>query len=255
MIGSLFRSLGYEVRRKGQGFHADAYADQQSLLSRDEVEVILDLGANVGQTAQHYRQLFPNAMIHSFEPCESTFRTLSENCRGDGRIEPHQLAVADVSGSRTFYLNADSVTNSLLPNSSTATRVLLDSLIKPAGSVEVPTTTLDDFCSGHAIDRVNILKMDIQGGELMALQGASRMLEAKAIDLIYSEVLFAELYESQTDFHDLCRFLSSYDYTLYGLYNLNAGRDNILAWGDAIFIAPRIRHSLDRRGGAGCTPR
>ena len=59
MIGNLFRSLGYEVRRKGQGFHADAYADQRSLLSGDQVRVILDVGANVGQTAQHYRAVFP----------------------------------------------------------------------------------------------------------------------------------------------------------------------------------------------------
>ena len=161
----------------------------------------------------------------------------------------HQLAVADFSGSRTFYFNADSVTNSLLPNSATATRVVPDSLIKPAGSVDVPTTTLDDFCSGHAIDRVNVLKMDIQGGELMALQGASRLLEAKAIDLIFSEVVFVEQYAGQADFHELCRFLSDCDYTLYGLYNLNPGRDSILAWGDAIFIAPRIRHSLDQERG------
>ena len=114
--------------------------------------------------------------------------------------------------------------------------------------MDVPTTTLDDFCSRHAIDRVNVLKMDIQGGELMALQGASGMLESKAVDLIYTEVLFVELYEGQADFHDLCRFLCDCDYTLYGLYDLNSGRDSILAWGDAIFIAPRVRQSLDRTG-------
>ncbi len=58
-IGNLFRSLGYEIRRKGVGFHADPYADQRSLLPGDEVRVILDVGANVGQTALHYRALFP----------------------------------------------------------------------------------------------------------------------------------------------------------------------------------------------------
>ncbi len=194
-------------------------------------------------------------MIHSFEPFESTFRTLAENCRGDDRIEPHRLAVADASGSRTFYSNAESVTNSLLPNSEAASRALHETLIEPAGSVEVSATTLDDFCAGRSIDRVNILKMDIQGGELMALKGASRMLEAKAIDLIYSEVLFAELYAGQADFHDICRFLGGRDFTLYGLYNLHPGRDSVLAWGDAIFIAPRIRQALDRRGSNGHTPR
>ena len=81
------------------------------------------------------------------------------------------------------------------------------------------------------------------------------MLEAKAIDLIYTEVVFVEQYEGQADFHDLCRFLRDRDYTLYGLYNLNPGRDSILAWGDAILIAPRLRHPLDRRGGAGNRPR
>jgi FkbM family methyltransferase len=255
MIGNLFLSLGYEVRRKGQGFHTDAYADQRSLLSGDQVRAILDVGANVGQTAQRYRQIFPAATIHSFEPFGDTFRKLKEKCRGDGRIVTHQLAVADFSGSRTFYFNADSVTNSLLPNSATATRVVPDSLIKPAGSVDVPTTTLDDFCSERAIDHVSVLKMDIQGGELMALQGASRLLDAKAIDLIFSEVVFVEQYAGQADFHELCRFLSDCDYTLYGLYNLNPGRDSILAWADAIFIAPRIRHSLDRSVGAGSISR
>ncbi len=63
-------------------------------------------------------------------------------------------------------------------------------------------------------------------------------VETKAIDLIYSEVLFAELYESQAGFHDLCRFLSDRDYTLYGLYNLTSGRDSILAWGDADLHRP-----------------
>jgi hypothetical protein len=35
-------------------------------------------------------------------------------------------------------------------------------------------------------------------------------------------------------------------YTLYGLYDLTAGQDSILAWGDAIFVGPRIRQSLGR---------
>ena len=246
VIGDLFRCLGYEIRRKGQGFQADAFADQQSLLSSDDVRIILDVGANVGQTAQRYRALFPKAIIHSFEPFESTFQALSENCQRDGRIKPHQLAVADISGSRSLYLNAHCATNSLLPNSTLATKVLPESLIKPNGSIDVSTITIDEFCIEHAIDRVDILKMDIQGGELMALQGASRLLETKAINLIYCEVVFVEQYLNQADFHQLCRFLSDREFILYGLYNLNSGRDSILAWGDAIFIAPRIRQLLDR---------
>jgi FkbM family methyltransferase len=250
VIGRLFLAFGYQVRRRGQGFHDDAFADQQWLLSGEDVGVILDLGANVGQTALRYRSTFPNAVIHCFEPFESTFESLLRNCRGDERIKLHRLAVADASGVRTFHHNANDATNSLLPNSAAANHVLPDSLIRPIGTVDVSTTTLDEFCELTNTSHVNILKIDIQGGELMALRGAARLLETESVDLIYSEVLFVELYNGQADFHEICRFLRQFDYTLYGMYELTAGRDSILAWCDAIFIAPRIQQSLKPKADA-----
>ena len=48
--------------------------------------------------------------------------------------------------------------------------------------------------------------MDIQGGELMALHGASQLLKTRSIDLIYCEVVFVEQYVNQADFHQICRF-------------------------------------------------
>jgi hypothetical protein len=88
--------------------------------------------------------------------------------------------------------------------------------------------------------------MDIQGGELMALKGATKLLSTQAIDLIYSEVLFADLYENQGYFHDISQYLREYGYFLYGLYNMNYGKskNGVLAWADAIFICPRIEESL-----------
>lgn len=246
-VGDCLRRLGFEVRRTGQGFHADAFEDQKALLAgRREVRTILDVGANTGQTARHYRSLFPEATIHSFEPFEPSFRALSESLRDDPQIRPERLAVADAEGTRTFFSNRESVTNSLLPAADGVAETLSTSMIETVATVEVPTTTLDAFCASRGLESVQILKMDIQGGELMALRGASRLLESRAIDLIYAEVLFADLYEGQADFCEVRKHLADRGYDLYMIYNLSAGRNSLLAWADAIFLSPAIRQELAR---------
>jgi len=122
-----------------------------------------------------------------------------------------------------------------------------DDLLGQKGSTEVRAITLDDFCAREQIDAVPVLKLDIQGGELMALRGAESLLNRRAVDLIFTEVNFVPLYEGQAFFDDVYQFLKARDYSLYGLYGLAHGTNGMLAWGDAIFIGPDLRRSLDRR--------
>jgi hypothetical protein len=70
------------------------------------------------------------------------------------------------------------------------------------------------------------------------------LLKQQSIDLVYTEVLFAKLYEGQASFYSLCEFLENYGYTLYGLYSLHYSKKGVLVWGDAIFISPNIEESL-----------
>ena len=246
-VGDVLRRFGYEVQRLGQGFHADPYEDQRAILSgRREVRHVLDGGANVGQTAGRYRALFPGATIHSFEPFPESYEALVRAYAGDDKVRAHRLALADSAGFRTFHTNSDSVTNSLLPADPGAEKILGTGMIAPRGSVEVEATTLDAFCAEHGIDALPILKMDVQGGEGLVLSGSGRMLSAGAIDVIYTEVNFAPMYEGQSDFHALCAALARYRYELYWLYDLNRGRDGLIAWGDAIFVGPALRAEMRR---------
>jgi FkbM family methyltransferase len=240
VIRSLINRLGYDVSNIRRGFH-DPYLDQKSLLQGREVRMVFDVGANVGQTARVYRDLFPGALIHSFEPYEESYRALAEACRGCARLRPHQLAIADVTGSRPFFSDTrDS---------------RWDTLVGEAGGVtgftrptEVRTTTLDDFCAAEGVREIQVLKMDIQGAELMALRGAVGLLGAQAIDLIYTEVLFTDsLGDQVARFDDLWRFLKGYGFRLYGLYNLAKEAGGWMAFGDAVFIGPRLKGSFGRR--------
>jgi FkbM family methyltransferase len=243
-VGRMARKLGYEVRRAGTGFHADPYEDQRILMRGRSVKVVLDVGANIGQTAGIYLDGFPEAAVHSFEPFEGAYSQLTARWSAHPRFRAHRLAVSDAPGTRRFFVTRESAASSLLPVSRRANEVVPDAIVGSAGEVEVTTTTLDDFCAQNGIDTLPILKMDIQGGELLALRGAERMLSRHAIDLVYTEVLFAEHYEGQGDFAELSLHLRDRGYSLYGLYDLKRGRNGLLGWGDAIFVSPKLRAAL-----------
>lgn len=107
----------------------------------------------------------------------------------------------------------------------------------------VRTVSLSTFCAGRGIDTVDILKMDIQGGELQALMGAADLPERGAISLIALEVLFKPLYKAQPLFWDVSDYLRSFGYGLHGLFECHYhSRDpHVLSWADAIFTAPRLQ--------------
>ena len=234
LIGA-FDRLGYQVGRKRPlTWGMDAERDQRELLKDSPVEIIADVGANVGDSVLRYRTLFPAATIHAFEPFPDVYRTLAARFASDPRVRPHERAVSDVSGTRRLYVNDVDVTNSLLPLVPSAATWARASDRDLDTTVDVRTVTLDAFCEAEGLTRIDLLKMDIQGGEGLALRGAAGLLSRQAVRLIYVEVLFASLYAGQASFCDLTRILDGHGYGLFGLYNLMYGERG-LGWGDAIF--------------------
>ena len=83
------------------------------------VEVLFDVGANVGQFAREAREELPHAKIYSFEPHSRSFEKLSKS-KTDSLMFQHCLALSDEIGEVTFYEYAfegdGSHINSLVPN-------------------------------------------------------------------------------------------------------------------------------------------
>ena len=63
--------------------------------------------------------------------------------------------------------------------------------------------SLDSFCKNEQIERIDLLKMDVQGGELGILKGANQLLAQQKIDVIYSEVFFVPMYQNQPLFGEI----------------------------------------------------
>jgi FkbM family methyltransferase len=164
---------------------------------------------------------------------------------GDAKVIATRAAVGHHDGQASLFVNAFDQTNSLLPAAQEADAVGGAEMAN-VGQETVPVIALDSFCQQRGIERIDLLKMDIQGFELNALRGAQQLLERHAMRLIYTEVLFARHYAGQAFYHDLAAFLQPLGYEVYGLYTLLRGRGGVLSHGDAIFTSPRVRQQWPR---------
>ncbi len=142
-------------------------------------------------------------------------------------------AIGDKKGKNTLFVNKNVDTNSLLKPS----RIGLssDKQVANVSTIEVDVWTIDEFCRTNDINFIDILKLDIQGGELAALKGAETLLSNKQIKLIYSETYFKQQYDRQPLFHDIAKYLEQFGYETQDFYNPIYGNKS-LAWCDVIFL-------------------
>jgi FkbM family methyltransferase len=122
--------------------------------------VIVDLGANIGLSARFFSRRYPRARIVAYEPDPRSFATAERNLRGLGLLSLRNLAVAATAGTlRLHRLAGESWRTSTVlgdqaeQESFTAGAVTLDSIIEE-------------------LERIDILKIDIEGGEYEVVAGA-----------------------------------------------------------------------------------
>ena len=196
---------------------------------------VFDVGANKGGTYSMFRSLFPQAPIYAFEPDPRVHAKLKDRSKGDPLAHVQQLAVSDRNEELEFHVTTASEMNSLLvPTQGT----------DPAGAVlekiKVRSVTLDDFAAQNGIARIDLLKMDIQGAEIRALDGASGLLGRFAIGCLYLELCFSAGYEGAPLAADIIAYLQARNYRLSCLYNLQYSKGSpILSYCDGLFVPGR----------------
>jgi FkbM family methyltransferase len=106
--------------------------------------LIIDVGANVGQTVFRYKDAFPKCKIHSFEASPATFDTLRRNALHVSDVSVWNKGVGATSGVMSFQENEHDEFSSFLD--------LGDSAIgRIKRRTEVQMTTLDAFCAEQSI--------------------------------------------------------------------------------------------------------
>ncbi|MFN8124733.1 MAG: FkbM family methyltransferase [Thermoleophilia bacterium] len=127
-------------------------------------DVVLDAGAHIGIISMAIASAVPGVRVHAMEAFPGTADRLEANLAANGladRVTVHRAGIAPVSGPLRFASNA---------GFSAGAHAGAD------GDVEVPGVTLDDWADAAGIDRLDLLKADVEGSELALLEGGSRTI-------------------------------------------------------------------------------
>lgn len=162
--------------RRGLEITRNSYAKRLGRLMRLlDVDVVLDIGANTGQYGRYLRQIGYDGRILSLEPLSGAFAALQRNAAADASWDVVRAAVSDRPGTLSMNISGNSVSSSTLPMLDAHSCVDPESVY--VGSEEVPSLTIDDLVRDHGVDpERSFLKIDVQGYEGVALDGAAQSL-------------------------------------------------------------------------------
>jgi FkbM family methyltransferase len=150
----------------------------------------LDLGANAGHLTLLLAQLVGReGRVHAFEPVPEDARCLEETMRLNAlaNVAVHPAAVADRTGSAELAVAGAFDGAARLVELAARNGAATDRRV-----VRVPVVSLDDFCVREGLERVDLVKMDIEGAERLALAGMEAVLAR------HRPVLVAELWGAES---------------------------------------------------------
>ena len=158
----------------GYGFHEPAARAMQSLLKPGDVAI--DGGANIGLfTVLAAASVGPQGRVIACEPSPTTMGLLRANIARNGFdwVESHELALAAEPGRLSMQVfDPGSGFSSFAPADADS-----------AHEVQVEVGTLDELAE-EVLERLTLVKLDVEGAELRALGGAKRIIEHGRADFI-----------------------------------------------------------------------
>lgn len=169
------------------------YTWSNLLFERHELEFILrmlepgmvfwDVGANVGLFSIAAAKKIDTGKVYSFEPCQWTYERLVRNIglNSLGNVIATRTALADFVGEAALKVNVQGKDglNTLGEPTHSDSEVV--------GEETVPVTTLDEFMRDATLTRIDLMKVDVEGGELLFFRGARNLLKRDDAPVILYE--------------------------------------------------------------------
>lgn len=206
-----------------------------TVLQQQTNPVFFDVGANVGDYSIALRRNFAVAKILAFEPVESTFNILKSNTINH-QISIYNLGLSDSAGTGVLYNTVTDTNNQIASVYKDVFAEVFnnDSELQP---VNFQMDTIDAFCGRNSIDRIDFLKIDVEGHELFVLKGAKNAILNGRIRVIQLEFNTHNLYAkvSLRDFYTLLK-----GYHFYRLHQRNLVRLGDYIPVNEIFTAQNI---------------
>ena len=176
--------------------------------------VILEIGANCGQTTIEFTEVFPDAKIYCFEPDPRAIAKFKNNIHS-GNVQLIEAAVGAESGHVLFHQSsgAEWIDSAGWDHSGSIrkpkTHLEVWPWVKFEKSIPVPMIRLDDWVLTHGIQSIDFIWADVQGAESDLILGALETL--KFTNFFYTEFSDDEWYEGQINFNTLSSLLPNFE--------------------------------------------
>jgi FkbM family methyltransferase len=191
----------------------------QYIPNKNEEYIIFDIGSRDCVQSIEFYKTFPNSRIYAFECNPNTLDICKKNIElYSDRITLIEGAVCDYDGEITFYpINQEKTITTWKDGNPGASSLFKSNdkyTIEKYVQDEIKTNChrLDSIIEKYNIGRVDIIWMDLQGAELLALKGMGRYLDT--VKYIHTEVSYEEMYTGQVMFKELNDFILSKNFTI-----------------------------------------
>ena len=175
------RGLGYDNWRDHALSGEESFLSE--LLPNAKHPVIFDVGAYHGEYARLVRQFNPAAEIYCFEPHPNSFKILQQAAQECG-LMAFQLACGSECGPAQLF---DSARENGSKRAS-CYRETVEPRVSDISVNDVEVVTIDEFASARNIREIELMKVDVEGGELNVLHGAQKLIRERRIKAIQFEV-------------------------------------------------------------------
>ena len=262
LIKNVLFKNGYHLMRK---FYYDFDGNESirkilKLAKRSPSDLtIIDVGANIGQSVDRFREISDTAKIISFEPNPEAFALLKLKKSHDKNLECYNFGIGSIDGILKFNLQPDSgsssfkklnVNSNAFKSSNTKeakknhNTTTLKKKIDFNTEINIEVKSLNSVFKNNIPEQIDILKIDTQGYEEEVLRGASNILQNTLI--IETEIIFANHYVNQATFKGIEEILSSYGFYLWDIPYIGKFPDeavNRVNFIDALFVNKSLLES------------
>lgn len=173
----------------------------------DSDDVIFDIGANIGWYSNHLSKKNPNSVIYAFEPIPETFNKVKRNTELNqvNNIHLNNVALSNKIETLTFFYSPN-VTGA----SSSINITENENMLK----LECQTNTIDNFIKEKNISKLDFIKCDVEGAELMVFLGGEESIN-KYKPIVFSEML--RKWAAKFGYHpnEIITFFDKFGYKCY----------------------------------------
>jgi FkbM family methyltransferase len=197
---------------------------------------ILDVGANVGDVAEAALLSYPNAKVICFEPVSDTFQMLQSRLQPHpGRAYFYKSALSDRAGTEEINITSFHGANSLEPQAKLHQD--LNPHVRELRKEKIDLVRLDDVAGSFPVDKIDILKIDVEGHEVPVLKGGRNFI-ANNVDVVIIEISLMRdaSFENQALF-EIFDFMHSTGFRLINVLDVHrsTGDSAMLAQMDCVF--------------------